>query len=165
MREATGTDAAAIAGLHVQTFNETHGVLPGGGPALATRLYQWTAQFAQQDSNWFCFVIEDNAAQLVGFATGLPYKDESLPYDGQLNKIYVLRSHQKRSLGRLLLCAIANRLLSMGIHSMLLFGEASNPSNGFYERMGAEKLYAANGEFHGGYAWKDLHTLSTICPK
>jgi hypothetical protein len=25
--------------------------------------------------------------------------------------------------------------------------------------MGAERLYAANGEFHGGYGWRDLHRL------
>jgi len=39
---------------------------------------------------------------------------------------------------------------------MLLFGDAANPSNGFYEAFGAERLYSADGEFHGGYDWRDL---------
>ena len=47
---------------------------------------------------------------------------------------------------------------------MLLFGDAQNPSNGFYEAMGAERLYAASGEFHGGYGWRDLHELAKKCP-
>jgi hypothetical protein len=47
---------------------------------------------------------------------------------------------------------------------MLLFGDAQNPSNGFYEALGAERLYAANGEFHGGYGWRDLQRLASICP-
>lgn len=34
-----------------------------------------------------------------------------------------------------------------GIDSMLLFGDAASPSNGFHERMGAEKLFAPVGEF------------------
>ena len=42
---------------------------------------------------------------------------------------------------------------------MLLFGDANNPSNNFYEQMGAEKLFAKNGEFHGGYGWTDLQRL------
>jgi hypothetical protein len=46
---------------------------------------------------------------------------------------------------------------------MLLFGDASNPSNGFYARMGAQKLYARNGDFHGGYGWHDLNELVQTC--
>ena len=29
---------------------------------------------------------------------------------------------------------------------------------------GADKLFAANGEFHGGYGWRDLRSLKSICP-
>jgi len=163
LRVAIPTDAQAIAALHVQTFIETHGPGPGGGPSLQLRQQQWADLLTNPRSKLFGFVVEDNTGKLVGFATGVPYNNEALAYDGQLNKIYVLRSYQKRGLGRRLLCAVASRLQSMGIHSMLLFGEASNPSNGFYERMGAEKLFAANGEFHGGYGWKDLTTLAAIC--
>ena len=46
---------------------------------------------------------------------------------------------------------------------MLLFGDATNRSNGFYEVMGAQKLYASNGEFHGGYGWPDLVSLASLC--
>jgi len=43
--------------------------------------------------------------------------------------------------------------------STLLFGEVTNPSNGFYEKFGAERLYGQGGEFHGGYGWRDLYSL------
>jgi hypothetical protein len=56
------------------------------------------------------------------------------------------------------------RFLSQGISSMLLFGDARNPSNLFYEALGAERLFAANGEFHGAYGWRDLRRLGSICP-
>jgi hypothetical protein len=45
--------------------------------------------------------------------------------------------------------------------SMLLLGEATNPSNRFYEAFGAERLCSSAGEFHGGYGWRDLRLLVT----
>jgi len=33
----------------------------------------------------------------------------------------------------------------------------------FFEAFGAERLYGERGEFHGGYAWPDLHKLITEC--
>jgi hypothetical protein len=47
---------------------------------------------------------------------------------------------------------------------MLLFGDAANPSNGFYEALGAERLITQKGEFHGGYGWRDLGALAAKCP-
>jgi hypothetical protein len=46
---------------------------------------------------------------------------------------------------------------------MLLFGDATNPSNGFYEAFGAERLYGGGGEFNGAYGWRDLQTLIATC--
>jgi hypothetical protein len=58
---------------------------------------------------------------------------------------------------------VASRFIERGITSMLLFGEAPNPSNGFYEAFGAERLYSSSGEFHGGYGWRDLRLLVHQC--
>jgi hypothetical protein len=46
---------------------------------------------------------------------------------------------------------------------MLLFGDARNPSNGFYEHLGAVRLLSSEGEFHGGYGWPDLSKLIARC--
>jgi hypothetical protein len=63
----------------------------------------------------------------------------------------------------LLVCEIAGRFLRQGIRSMLLFGDARNPSNGFYEHLGAVRLLSPEGEFHGGYGWPDLGKLTARC--
>jgi GNAT superfamily N-acetyltransferase len=68
----------------------------------------------------------------------------------------VLQRYHRQGIGRLLLCNVARRFLDRGITSMLLFGEATNPSNGFYEAFGADRLYTPSGEFHGGYGWRDF---------
>lgn len=163
LREATITDVPALAALHVETFNETYGSNPNG-PKYALREYQWQRAFLEKNTSWFCYVIEDGEGKLVGFAKGQTYQHPyHVQFAGELNKLYLLRSHHKMGLGKKLLCTVARAFINRGIVSMLLFGHANNPSNGFYERMGGDKLYAKDGEFHGGYGWKDLQKLVIHC--
>ena len=56
---------------------------------------------------------------------------------------------------------MARQFLSRGVSTMLLFGGATN---GFYEALGAERLFSDTDEFHGGYGWRDLYTLVANCP-
>src|SRR5262249_23276971 len=155
-RAATATDVPALAQLHVTTFVQTHG---GPGPTRAVRERQWSEVFSQRSDDWFCVLIVRPDDELVGFAKGVPHHDIA-GYNGELNKIYILRQYHRLGLGRRLLGEVSRRFLANGITSMLLFGDARNPSNGFYEHMGAERLYSAKGEFHGGYGWRDLRALA-----
>ena len=164
IREACEDDVPALAGLHVETFNETHRRGRSGGPSYALREGQWREAFERADGSWFCFVAEDESGELIGFAKGRPHDGGVPGFGGELNKIYLLRRVQRQGLGRLLLCAVANRFLARGVTSMLLFGEADLPANKFYEAFGAERLYDANREFHGGYGWRDLRPLAALCP-
>src|SRR5215472_4734130 len=163
IRDAREDEVPALARLHVQTFNETHRAGHSGGPSFELRERQWREAFETNDGAWFCFVVEDNEGELVGFARGTPYDGGVPGFAGELNKIYVLRRFHRQGIGRLLLCQVARRFLERGVTSMLLFGDAANPSNGFYEAFGAERLYSPGGEFHGGYGWRDLHALAAKC--
>lgn len=163
IRDAHQGDVPALARLHVQTFNETHRGGHSGGPTVALRERQWGDAFGAMDGTWFCFVVEDDAGGLVGFAKGTPHDGGVPGFAGELNKIYLLRRLHRQGIGRLLLCHVARRFLERGVTSMLLFGEARNPSNGFYEAFGAERLYSDKGEFDGGYGWRDLHALVARC--
>jgi ribosomal protein S18 acetylase RimI-like enzyme len=163
IREATSDDVPALARLHVQTFNETHRGGRSGGPSYELRERQWREAFTVTDGSTFCFVVEIDSGELVGFAKGTPHNGGVPGFAGELNKIYVLRRLHGRGVGRLLLCNVARRFLQRGVASMLLFGEATNPSNGFYEAFGAERIYSDAGEFHGAYGWRDLNTLVAMC--
>jgi len=162
IREATAADVSALAALHVMTFNETHGSFKA--PTFETRKWQWQKALQNRDDSWFCCVIEKADGNLIGFAKGQPYNHIDHPeFSGELNKIYLLRKYHKLGLGRQLVCKVASEFIERGINSMLLFGDANNPSNKFYEQMGAEKLFAANGGFDGGYGWRDLQKLVVNC--
>lgn len=158
LRDASPSDIRTLAELHVRTFRETH----GGGPDVAVREQQWRAKF-EEGRLVFCVLLVADSGRLIGFASGQRHEDEPRDYAGELNKIYLLREYQGRGLGRYLLCAAATRFLENAITSMLLFGDARGRSNGFYEALGAERVYAATGEFHGGYGWRDLTQLASLC--
>jgi GNAT superfamily N-acetyltransferase len=164
LRDATIDDVDRLARLHVETFIETH----GGGPQAPTfelRERQWREIIGKASERDFIVVIEDDDGELIGFARGVPYDGGGgLDFAGELNKIYLLRRFHSQGLGRRLLAAVTQRFLERGITSMLLFGDAANPSNGFYERLGAERLYSPEGEFHGAYGWRDLRALAALCP-
>src|SRR6185503_20742321 len=87
LREAAARDIAALAALHVDTFRETH----GGGPAVSVREQQWQRILVANDVADFTFVVEDDSHQLVGFARGTLHDGGVPGYQGELNKIYVLR--------------------------------------------------------------------------
>lgn len=156
VREARADDVPALAALHVATFKEAHG--HRGAPSYELRESQWRAAF-ERESNWFCYVAETRDGELVGFAKGTLHDGGVPGFEGELNKIYVLRARHRSGIGRALVEHVARRFLARGINSMLLFGDARSPSNGFYERLGAERLVSPKGEFHGGYGWRDLRQL------
>jgi ribosomal protein S18 acetylase RimI-like enzyme len=163
IREATPADVPALADLHVKTFIETHG--GDNPPTVELRERQWREIIDRAGERDFIFLIEDSDGGLVGFARGVPYNEPEPPgYTGLLNKIYLLRRYHRQGLGRRLLGHVTRRFLRQGIDSILLFGDADNPTNGFYEHMGAERLITAKGEFHGGYGWRDLNALAAECP-
>lgn len=163
IREATVADLPELAQLHVSTWNETY---PNHEPkpTYAIRERQWRETFAKTDGSWFAFVVVAPDGELVGYAKGVRYAHRDLPdFSGELNKIYMLRAYHRQGWGRRLLGHVVQRFLSEGITAMVLFSEPSNPSIGFYDAMGGERLYAANGEFHGGYGWRDLRNLAARC--
>ena len=157
IREGRSDDVPALAALHVATFKEAHGLL--GAPNYELREHQWRAAF-EQGGDWFSCVAELPDGQLVGFAKGTLHDGGMPGFQGELNKIYVLRQWHRHGIGRQLVGHVARRFLEQGVTSMLLFGDARSPSNGFYERLGAERLLSREGEFHGGYGWRDLQTLA-----
>lgn len=157
IREAQPEDNVPLAALHVATFKEAHGRF--GAPSHEVRERQWRDAFENPDG-WFCYVAQAADGRLVGFAKGTLHDGGVPGFQGELNKIYVLREWHRHGIGRALVEQVSRRFLAQGVTSMLLFGDARSPSNGFYERLGAERLFSVEGEFHGAYGWRDLHRLA-----
>jgi GNAT superfamily N-acetyltransferase len=154
VRDAVVMDIPALAELHVTTWNATYRT--SRGPSVQTRSRQWTEVFTRHPRLDFVVVLEDRNGRLIGFAFGKPDYGE---FAGQLSKIFLRWEYHGLGLGRRLMTEAARRFLDRGIESFILFAERSNPSIGFYDRMGGERLIDERGLFTGAYAWRDVRKL------
>ncbi|HEX6249999.1 MAG TPA: GNAT family N-acetyltransferase [Gemmatimonadaceae bacterium] len=153
-REAVAADIPALAELHVTTWNATYNTTRG--PTIETRTWQWNQAFAKEDRRDFVLVLEDRAGRLIGFTWGRPHEGE---FEGELSKIYLRWEYHGLGLGRRMMGESARRFLERGIRSFILFAEISNPTIGFFDRMGGERLLDDRGRFGGAYGWRDVRTL------
>jgi ribosomal protein S18 acetylase RimI-like enzyme len=154
LRDAVAADIPALAELHVTTWNATYRT--SNGPTIATRAAQWRKVFDRASPQEFAVVLENRDQRLIGFAFGGPSVGE---FAGVLSKIYLRWEYHGLGLGRRLLGETARRFLERGIDSFILLAERSNPTIGFYDRMGGERLLDERGLFTGAYGWRDVRTL------
>jgi GNAT superfamily N-acetyltransferase len=153
-RDAVAADIPALAELHVTTWNATYRTTRG--PTIATRAWQWNQVFSKERRRDFVLVLEDHNGRLIGFTWGRPHDGE---FPGELSKIYLRWEYHGLGLGRRMMAETARRFLDRGIPAFILFAELSNPTLGFYDRMGGERLLDERGQFNGAYAWRDVRTL------
>ena len=153
-RDAIAADIAALAELHVTTWNATYNVTRG--PTIETRTWQWTEAFSKENRRDFILVLEDRNGRLIGFTWGKPHDGE---FAGELSKIYLRWEYHRLGLGRRMMSETAQRFLDRGIHSFILFADLGNPTLAFYDRLGGERLFDDRGQFNGGYAWRDVRGL------
>ena len=156
-RDAEAADIPALAELHVTTWNATYNTTRG--PTTEIRTWQWNKVFANEDRRDFVLVVEQppQNGRLIGFTWGKP--SDSGEFEGNLSKIYLRWEYHGLGVGRRMMAETARRFLERGIHSFNLFAELSNPTLGFYDRMGGERLLNDKGQFDGAYGWRDVRTL------
>ncbi|WP_414584258.1 N-acetyltransferase family protein [Scytonema sp. PCC 10023] len=167
VREARLEDALAIAKVHVDTWRTTYcGIIPD--EYLANLSYEkressWRQMLSTAAENQhFIYVAEDGTGQIIAFANGGSERTSDPIYKGELYAIYIQADYQRQGLGRRLTCSVVERLLEIGLHSMLVWVLADNPACRFYEALGGQKVYEKQIECGGvtlkelAYGWKDL---------
>lgn len=169
IREASPSDAAAIAKVHVDSWRTTYaGILPSeflASLSYAGRERLWSEVLSIYKERNSVYVAEDESGAIIGFASGGAEREGDAAYSGELYAIYLPESQQRRGIGRRLTVAVARRLLERGFDSMLLWVLADNPACEFYEALGAkrirEKITAVGGVevVEAAYGWRNLREL------
>lgn len=139
IRSASIVDAGAIARIHVDTWRTAYkDILPADFLERISydRSTQWWTGVLSAPPPRSCLWVLESKGELIGFAFGGENRAQDLPFDGELQAIYVLQQHQGRGGGRLLFDAVRNSLRENGLRSMLLWVLENNPSRTFYERLG-----------------------------
>ncbi|OQW78378.1 MAG: hypothetical protein BVN33_00550 [Proteobacteria bacterium ST_bin13] len=168
VRRASEADSAAIGALHVAAWRETYvGLLSQAeieAMSVAARTAQWRAQISAGTARGV-YVAEEQDG-IIGFGACTSERDLSLMaagYSGEVPALYILRRGQGRGAGRLLMRAMARRLIAEGDRTMALWVLSTNaPARGFYERLGG-KVVAERGSGHDAetaYGWRDLSALT-----
>ncbi|WJQ01145.1 GNAT family N-acetyltransferase [Geobacillus stearothermophilus] len=169
IRKATWVDALAIASVHVESWKTTYsGIVPDAyleTLAVGEKQTLWEKVLSQADHS--VFVAEEHG-RVVGFVSGGRNRASDGPaarYDGELYAVYLLKEAQGKGWGRRLVQALARDLAQKGIHSLVVWVLAANPSRGFYERLGGEKLAEERVEIGGTvlsewcYGWRDVQLM------
>jgi GNAT superfamily N-acetyltransferase len=164
-RSATVADIPAIARVHVDTWRSTYrGIIPAEYLASLSyddRADRWHRILTNPANAYFVYVAEDNAGQIVGFASGGTERTGNAVYQGELTAIYILDSYQKQGIGKRLVQLVAENLCQKGINSMLIWVLLDNPACQFYAALGGQKVDEKEIEIGGiklievAYSWTD----------
>jgi GNAT superfamily N-acetyltransferase len=169
VRWATASDAAGIAAAHVQTWRSAYaGILPPAvleSLSIAGRAKYWGDLLADATRPSIVLVAElENA--VAGFVCAGPERAGDAEYKAGIYALYVLPQHQSRGLGRCLLLAAVDGLLSSGFGSLLVWVLADNPYRRFYDGLGGEVIRARSVEIGGvelaevAHGWRSMTGLA-----
>ena len=141
IRRATAADAAAIAGVHVRSWQWAYrGIVPDevlDGMSLAEREERWREWFTHDDGSEA--FVADEGGRVVGFCTlgGARDTDVDGAAVGELQAIYLEADAAGRGVGRALHDAAIARLRERGYGRALLWVLERNPrARRFYEAAG-----------------------------
>ena len=169
IRAAKPADAGAMARVHVDTWRTTYaGIVPAehlAGLSYQAREKMWAGMLAAAAPPRSEFVAETDTGEVVGFASGGPEREGSPTYRGELYAIYVRAAVQGQGVGRRLVSAVAQHLVTDGFDTMLIWVLQDNPSCRFYEALGGtwvgSKTIAIGGAelVEVAYGWTNIANL------
>jgi ribosomal protein S18 acetylase RimI-like enzyme len=170
VREARKDDVAAIARVHVESWQTTYrGIIPDqvlDSRSPEQRAQRWASTLLNPSSTEFVYVAEDGSRRVVGFASGGPERTGNPQFLGELYALYLLALNQRQGIGRRLTYAAVERLHTMGLTSLLVWVLADNPACRFYEALGGQRVAVQQIELGGialeevAYGWPDTTHLT-----
>lgn len=165
VRAANVEDAVAISTVHIAAWKESYrGIVPEDflrNLSVERRTAQWVHSLSDPGNQYHRAFVAELFGQVVGFSNYGFCKDPE--FGGELYAIYLLRSAQKRGIGRMLVNEAVKGLLNLDVHSLMVWVLRENPARGFYEWLGGEYLRETTIEIGGksllevAYGWRDLN--------
>jgi GNAT superfamily N-acetyltransferase len=171
VRRAAPGDASGIARVHVDSWRTTYaGIVHAevlAALSVEARASFWSRTLETPNQATFHHVAVDRNENVVGFVSGGPERDGHETYKSELYAIYLLEGHQGQGVGKRLVGALIDDLLSAGHSAMMVWVLAENPSRLFYGSlsgqevatklitMGPDKLEEI------AFGWDDLTSLAS----
>jgi len=139
LRRATGSDAPAVAAMHVRSWQTAYrGIVPDAfldGMDVGSRAdrYSFDRSRAGDPETW----IAEDGDGVVGMVTVSPSRDEDLPGLGEVQALYVAPARWRSGTGSALMAEAERRLTGAGFTEALLWVLEDNAGGRrFYEAAG-----------------------------
>jgi ribosomal protein S18 acetylase RimI-like enzyme len=172
-REVTADDAAAIAGLHAESWRRHYrGAFLDSyldGDLFADRMAEWTGRLAQDGPPRYTVAGFLDDGTLAGFAH--TFLDADPVWGAFLDNLHVRHDLKRQGVGARLMTETARAVLgrrpSSGLYLWVL--EQNTAAQAFYQAQGGRPVeHQLAGPFPGGghaysyrYAWHDLSSLAS----
>lgn len=147
IREAQLKDAAAIAQVHVDAWQTTYrGILPSNylrKLSYQRREQHWKKMLSlstDADINYFIYVAENPAQEIIGFVDGGLDRSIKSIYQGEIYALYILEAYQRQGIGSSLVELMAAKLSQSGLNSLLIWVLADNSAVKFYQSLGGKPV-------------------------
>ena len=169
IRPATVDDAPGIARVHVESWRTTYrGLMPDAvlDELSVSRREKFWHQVLKRGKSQFAFVATDVQGKVVGFVNGGLERERDPVYTAELYALYLFKEQQGHGYGAALFRAMLEKFLEQNHTTMLLWVLSTNPSRGFYEKMGGRYLKTKPLDIGGAtlaevaYGWDDLSALA-----
>lgn len=138
-------------------------VLDGLSVEQRANFWQGVIERAKKQS---VFVVTGQRGNIVGFVNGGLERKRDPVYTAELYALYLLKEQQGHGYGQALFKAMVERFMEQNHTAMLLWVLSTNPSRGFYEKMGGHYLKTKPIDISGetleevAYGWDDLPSLA-----
>lgn len=161
IRKAGQEDALAIAQVHVNSWKSTYKGLISDAYLDSLSVGSFERFWADQlEASSLSPYVAETGSGIVGFVQGGPLREKDYRYQGEIYSLYLLKSHQRKGLGKQLVQAVMEDLITEGMSSFLVWVLADNPSCGFYEKLGGKKIGTKQVQIGGNmlqevaYGWE-----------
>jgi ribosomal protein S18 acetylase RimI-like enzyme len=174
IRRAALADAAALAQVHETTWRETYIGLMSEQmlDALTSdaRAEAWRRILSGRTGYLATTYVAERAGELVAFGSCGDQRDETFAasgYGGEIASVYVLKTDQRRGVGRRLMTAMMKDLADRGLSGFTLWVPRQNiPARSLYEQLGGKLIgQRRDAREHGvlaevAYGWSQLPSPS-----
>lgn len=167
IREAKTKDAARIAELHVEGWEEFRSFVPRevmDARTVGSRTAEW-AEFLAGDRAGTWTTVAELEGAVVGFASTRLLGEPDHGAKGEIKNLFVDASIRGEGVGRGLLADAARWLAQNGGEPIVLYSFSENPYRGVYDRLGGRVVGERPTEWDGvvvpetAYVWRSAAEL------
>jgi GNAT superfamily N-acetyltransferase len=163
IREARPDDAARIAELHVEGWQEFRSFVPRAVMAartVASRTEEWSEFLRGDRSGTWTRVAEVNGA-VAGFASSRLLAAPEYGARGEIKNLFVAAAGRGSGMGSALLADAARWLGTNGGEPIVLYSFTGSPYRGVYDRLGGEVVGERPTRWNGTIVPETAYVWST----